>query len=161
MDTIHDEMGDLQMTSPAPPEYGQVGYLQQLLDRSQAELAEYKRGFVDEIRMPVLMELITLAHTVETFLSNDDERLTADDYRSFIRYGVLGDMQQALNRYGIEPFVCSTQGVNRRCQKVERVEETEDSGIAGRVQPLTRGYVLDDRILQKEHVILYRSRDGR
>lgn len=146
--------------APMEERQDQVAYLQQLLDRAHNELAEYKKGFIDEVQRPLLMELVTLAHTVETFLTNDDSRLTSEDYRSFLRFGVLGDIQQALGRYEVEPFICSGEGVNRRCQKVERVEETRDPRLAGRVQPLTRGYAMGDRILYKENVILYRSGAG-
>src|SRR5579872_2194499 len=104
----------------------QIAYLQALLDRAHAEIDQYRQGFVGEIRQPLLMELVVLAHAVEDYLNNDDGHLTVEDYRNFVKLGVLGDILQALARYNVEPFITATQSVNRRVQTVDRVEETDD-----------------------------------
>ncbi len=136
----------------------QADYLQQLLDQAHGELAEYKRGMVREIREPLLMELVTLAQSIETFLHGAQNGQSAEDVRNFLEKAVLGDVRQALSRYGVEPFICSTRTINRKLQKVVQVEETDDQSRAGQVVPFTRGYATGDRVLQKEQVLLYRVR---
>ncbi|MGI8968989.1 MAG: hypothetical protein ACR2GA_07800 [Chloroflexota bacterium] len=131
------------------PPLDQISYMQTLLDDAHAEIAQYKSGLADEIRRPLLMELIGMAHSVEQFLDSQDERLTVADYRNFLELGVLGDLRQSLGRYNVEPFICSTRAVNRRFQKVERVEETDDPALDGAVRSTSRGHAQMDRVLQK------------
>jgi len=135
----------------------QIAYMQKLLDEAHREIAEYKAGFVVDIQRPLLMELIGMAHVVEQFLNTPSDQVTAAQYRSFLEDVVLGDIREALSRYGVELFICSTHTINRRLQKVEQVVETDDPALDGRVWPVLRGYVQGDRVLQKEHVIQYKA----
>lgn len=139
----------------------EVTYLQQLLDHAHGEIAEYKRGFIGETRRPLLMELIVLAQAVEIYLGQHGDSATADDYRDFLESAVLGDIRQALIRYGVEPYICAPGSVDRRLQKVVRVEDIDDVEGSGHVQPLARGYADTEGVLQKEQVILYRARNDR
>lgn len=136
----------------------QIAYMQKLLDEAHTEIAQYKQGLVEEIRYPLLMELVGIAHSVEQFLNRRDGQVTAADYRNFLELGVLTDLRQALSRYNVEPMICSSRTINRRFQKVERLEDTDDPAMDGQVDRMARGYAQGDRVLQKEHVTLYKLR---
>jgi molecular chaperone GrpE (heat shock protein) len=136
-------------------------YLQGQLDATRAELESFKKGLAGEIRAPLIKELIGLAHSLETFLSHDAGDQSSAGYREFLEKGMLADILEALGRYGVEPFIASTKTMNRRLQRVDRIEETDDPRRDGQVRSLARGYAQGDTILQQESVAAYRLRRGR
>jgi molecular chaperone GrpE (heat shock protein) len=144
-------------TVPSSETSDQIAYLQRLLDQAHRELAEYRSGFIGEIRKPLIMELVALAQAIETYLGESAK--TATPCRDFLEIELLGDIRQALNRYGVEPFVCASSTINRRLQRVVRVETTGQDR-AGRVERLARGYADSEQVFQKEQIILYRPANG-
>jgi predicted thioredoxin/glutaredoxin len=136
----------------------QITYLQTLLERAYEELSEHKRGLATEIRLPLLMELIGLARTIEDFVNIDGQVLSIQDFRDFLNLGLLGDIRQTLNRYGVEAYAASSPIVDRKSQTIACVEETGDRALAGYVESLRRGYSMGDKVLKKEEVKVYKLR---
>ena len=132
----------------------------QIIANQGAELQKYKDGLYEKIFKPLLGDVIEIAddlhRMIRAYESKRDDNIPATKLLSILEI-YESDIEDILDKYGVNVFSCEEQEFNPKRQKIVRVIETSDASqnhlIAERV---SKGFEMGDKLIKPERVNVYK-----
>ena len=135
-------------------------YKDRILENQGNELQKYREGFYKKIFKPMLIDCIMIVNDlhrmVQDYKKKANEVISNEKMISIFEI-FESDMEDVLDKYGVEIYSCDGEIFNGSEQKIVRIIETNDENMHRHIaERLTKGFKMEGVILSPEKVNVYK-----
>lgn len=157
LESLRKQLDNLEDEFKSKIKYNQ--HKEKIIDELHRELQAYKNDLIKSQVRPVIMDIIHVIDNINKLVTHQKARkpIKLDPLKLLGQMeGISSDLEEVLNRQGVEPFKLQQPGFDPKSQRVVKTEfnadPSKDKSVAGVIQG---GYEWEGNILRKEQVIVY------
>lgn len=132
---------------------------EKIIDNLHRELQEYKNDWIRNLLRPLIIDIIHTIDDVTKLAANHKSKDISElDPLKLIKQmeGISSDLEDILQRQGVEPFNCNQQEFNPKRQKIINTESIGDKSKDKTIsRSIYNGYEWEGKVIRQEGVNIY------